>query len=570
MELAAYLAEIEKDFDAAAGLYAGISGPPWHLSRLPAGQRIHWTRANLHQATALLMSPDPKHMDRGRGIINRLIDNQDTDPASDSFGSWGQYFEEPASTTPRPKMVWPDFHAVIMGEWILKHPDKLGQPLVCRMKEAFRRTAYCVFRGNIGAHYTNFALMSTNVSLMAGEIFNDDFFREYGRRRLKRLIDILDNEGGYAEWNSPTYTIVSLMEAERLARWPSDPAIKADAMRLWRAGWEEIAHYWHGGLKLWTGPHSRAYANYMTPVVNAIFNARTGLNVPLHPSVDAPHSEPDGEVMPCPVDIVEQMKLASEGEATRKRLLYRSYVPDEGDFYSTSWMAADAALGSVNLEDLWFQRRSVIGYWNSAQGPAVALRVRFLHDGHDFSSAYIRSDQDGPRVLSSFGLLSNMGDKLAHIDIPDDGLFRASDFRVRYELSGDGCTVRDLGGGRYELAAGGRKAVVHTLPGRFGPYAVRWQTGREGDSVFVDGICYQGPVEAFNLVRVGEVAIAAGLEVLKTADAPTTATPTLEAGKPSQGFYQAHWPVGRGLKVSGPLGAIVYPGYKGGERSRTS
>lgn len=574
MNLTEYLRAVEKGFDAEVGLYSTLSGPGYHLSRIPAGQKIHPTLHNTYMAWYLLRADGAEFVNRGRKILHRLIDEQGADPSSDVFGAWSLNFEEPVEDVARPKSFWPDFHAVVLCELLTACVPQLGPELTQRVRQALRRAGLCTFRHNLGVHYSNFSIMATCTTLVGGELLGDPFLLEFGKAKLARLIQVLEHDGGYAEWNSPTYTIVSLGESERLVRLIRDEQCRANAKRLWRAGWEEIAHYFHPGINVWAGPHSRAYSDHMSIAAATFLRHRTGLEIPLHPSVAPLPGHLDdhpfrGEIMSCPPELVERFKALPMPEMTSQRLLYRSYVKDEGDFYSTTWFAPDATLGSVNLEDLWFQRRSVLGYWKTPEDPAVVLRVRFLHDDYDFSSAYIRNDQDGPRVLSAFGLLSNMGDKMAHIDMPADGVFRAEDFRVRYELTGKGATVRDLGGGRFELACGDRKAVVHTLPGKFGPHAIRWQAGQKGDTVFVDAICYHGPREAFNLVRLGEVAIAAGLEVLRRTDEPSVQPVTLAQNQPEGGKYIAQWPVGRGLKVSGPMNAIQYPGYKGGERART-
>lgn len=571
-EVEAYLEETERHWDEEAGLFAGLSFEPYHLSRIPAGKRIHHLLGNIYYACALLESGTPERIKRASRVLSVVASQQDLDSTSLSYGAWSHYLEEPVQTTPWPKMFGADFPGVALCHILLEHESKLPRETAQVTRNMLKHAGYCTFRHNFGVPYSNYAVMGACVCIVGGEILGDDYLFQYGKAKLREIETNIQTNGGYAEWNSPTYTFVTMAECERIVQLAKDTECRERAVRALRAGWEEVAHYYHPRLRQMAGPHSRAYHNHVQASWLQFVKERADLDIEPHTSV--PPSAPSGGIwmsikpQPCPEDLLPRLRELPQSEYTTRRLLYRSYVNEESDFYSTTWFAEDATLGSVNLEDLWHQRRSVIGYWQTPEDSCVTLRARFLHDGYDFSSAYIRNAQDGPRVLSTFGLLTNMGDRMAHIDPPEDGLFAAEDFRVRYELSGASVSARDLGGGRYEFSAGARKAVVHTLPGRFGPHEVSWELGNKDGCVFVDGICYKGARKKFNLQFLGDVAVAAGLELLRASDRPAPEAPVLKTGAPQAGFYEAQWSVGAGLRVAGPLNAILYPGYKGGEMAR--
>jgi len=107
----------------------------------------------------------------------------------------------------------------------------------------------------------------------------------------------------------------------------------------------------------------------------------------------------------------------------------------------------------------------LLGYWRTEDDPAMVPRLRFLHDDHDFSSACVRNFQDGPRVLSTVGLLTGMGDAHHFLDVPPSGVFDAEDFRVCYELVGKNVGDKAVGGGLFELSAGSHRTVIHPVPG---------------------------------------------------------------------------------------------------------
>jgi hypothetical protein len=222
----------------------------------------------------------------------------------------------------------------------------------------------------------------------------------------------------------------------------------------------------------------------------------------------------------------------------------------------TTWMSGDACLGSVNCDNLWDQRRVLLGYWRTEGDPAVVLRLRFLHDGHDFSSACARNAQSGPRILTAVGLLTGMGDAHHQLDPTSDGAFDAEDFRVRYQLVGEGLAGRELGDGRFELSAGSRRAVIHTTPGRFGPHELAWEMEQAERRIYLDGVCYHGPRQRFDPAEFGEVVIVAGLELLRADQLPAALGPAVR--KADSEILEAVWPVAGGLEIMTPARGRPY------------
>ena len=566
-----HLEALEREYNPDLHLYGHTSGNPWWMSHIPEGRRVHGMLENLYNTIALLESGEPLHVVRANKVLSRVLSQQDTDLVNPWYGVWGRYYEEPAEKVPMPERLGCDFEGAALAHILVEHGAKLSPDVRRKAYEAMERVGWAIFRRNVGVAYSNIAVMGACVSLAAGEVLNEPRLMAYGRRKLGRLVDHTVHNGGFTEWNSPTYTRVVLNECERIMQLIQDPGARAEAERLRRTAWEEVAHYFHPGTQQWGGPHSRAYADRLTPDAVADLSSKIGLPIRLHPAMGDPHVGGWSFLhkLPCPEDLIPRFRRLPEEEMTVHRLVIKG-DPGEDDFVTTTWFTEDACLGSVNLEDLWFQRRTVLGYWRTPDDPAVVLRVRFLHDLYDFSSAYARNAQEDSRVLTAFGLLTDMGDRIAHLDRPADGLFEAGDFRIRYELIGAGVSARQLDAGRYELAAGPRKAIVHAEGGRFGSNEVAWQLGREEGRVFVDGICYQGPRKKFDLVKVGEVAVAGGLEVLGAGDAPANTSPQLVEGRARPDCFTASWAVGDGLVVTGPMNAIAYPGYKGGDKKRAN
>ncbi len=210
-----------------------------------------------------------------------------------------------------------------------------------------------------------------------------------------------------------------------------------------------------------------------------------------------------------------------------------------------------ACLGSVNWDSLWTQRRPLLAYWRTPADPAAMLRLRFLHDDRDFATAGVRVAQSGPRALAIVGLLTNRGDFHLHLDRPADGRFRADDLRVRLELRAEGAQARQLGEHLFELAAGERRAVIHTMPSRFGETAVRWQLAEIDGGVALDGLCNQAPTLLDPAATATQIVL--GIELLGLNDTPSD-PPRIAV---QDGKIDARWD--NQIELTAPVAAEAYP-----------
>jgi hypothetical protein len=122
---------------------------------------------------------------------------------------------------------------------------------------------------------------------------------------------------------------------------------------------------------------------------------------------------------------------------TTARQEIETFLRNDGDLpdiIGTTWLHPDVSLGSVNCGDLWNQRRPLVAYWNTAEGPA-ALRIRALHDGYDYASASLFTVQDRGEVLGAVVFVTDRGD--THISLDRiSGSITATDLRLRLELEG--------------------------------------------------------------------------------------------------------------------------------------
>lgn len=530
--LAATLTRFDAQYDPAVGLPSEVHKSPGYHTTVPNGVTVHATRTGLDYALAQLASGEPNRVARAHRAIAIVLSLQDTDPLSATYGIWPWLYEEPLAQMDRPDWNWADFLGARLAVALIRFPDRLPADLAQRMRASLHHAAMAIFRRNVTVAYTNIALMGAAVTAMAGELLDRPELLAYGRRRLRGVLEHAQTGGGFAEYNSPTYSLVAVDELDRVLRFVRDGETRELAATLHAQVWQMIAEHFHAPTQQWAGPHARAYHDHLTDAYTAHLASATGL--PLRYRVEregvpggaalepAPAQWRAVEPTPCPAALLPLFtRRDDEPRVVRSEFSWQS---DGTQTVGTTWFHGDACLGSVNQALYWTQTRSLIGYWPAERDPAVALRMRFLKDGRDFSSMKAHQAQSGPRVLATAFPIRGGGDFHIHLDCPPDNVFHGRELVWRLELRGVGVAAERVGESTFALSAGAWKAVLHALPGEFAGRAVTWRLG-EGDRVaWVEAVCHESPEPAALDFKAITGRLAAGIEVLPI-DAPPSASP---------------------------------------------
>lgn len=556
MTLSDYLEDCDTRYSDQRRMLGLVWNGPGYHTRIPNGTWAHPTRESLDYALGLLISGEPWRIERAAAIVRAVLALQDTHPYNPTYGIWPWLQEEPLPEMAPPDWNWADFCGARLAQMLIEHAPVLPAELVTAIRTSLGHAAWSIFRRNVQPGYTNIAIMGAAVTLAAGEVLQEARLVEYGRARLRAFVAYTGLHGGFNEYNSPTYTIVALHECERILQLVHDPAARDDAEQLRRIAWGMIAESFHPATQQWAGPHSRTYADWIDAATAAYLSEQTGVIITPHPNAPS-HKIGVTHIrhLPCPPELVSRFRVLPEDSQTlHRRFILRGSDTDSTN--GTTWLSQDACLGSVNHDNLWTQRRPLIAYWQSA-GSVAALRLRFLHDGQDFASAYVRNAQHTNRVLSVINMLTDMGDFHHHLDRPADGVFYAENFKVRYELAGQHATGQALGDGLFELCDGAYRAVIQVLPGQFGPYTVVWRIVEEPGMAALEGICYDGIRASFQIEQLGRVVLAAGLELLPVGEAAAPTSIQLEPDRDER--LNITWLVQPQLSASAPPLAEPYP-----------
>lgn len=423
------LAGLDRQYDPQERmLKSAFSSPGYHTTL--TGGTVHSTRGALEYAVALLDTGDPERLLRAEEILRRMIGLQDQDPQSKTYGIWSWFLEEPLAKMSPPDWNWADFCGVQLLQVALDHRGRLPADLARQVDESIQHAARAIRKRNVGPDYTNIAVMGTYVTLVSAELYHDDDLKAYAMARLKRFYDYTLKLGGFTEYNSPTYTVVALSELGRMRLHVRDAEARAMVEKLYHMAWEEFAQHFHPPTQQWAGPHSRAYRALLgTGPLELIERATEGRVTFAGVGPGAARDEARLP-LPCPRDLEPLFRALDAPRTVVKR-----YSPSNPPVIGTTYLAPRLALGTVNFCDLWNQRHDLIAYWGPARQPGY-LHLRLLKNGYDLAAGEFCCVQQEGRALAGINLASDGGDTHISLDKLKNGLLKAKDLRLRFELGG--------------------------------------------------------------------------------------------------------------------------------------
>lgn len=509
----------DKRYDAKERMIRRPFSSPGYHTTLKGGF-VHPTRESLTYAVALLDSGEPHRLAPAEDILRRVIALQDKNPSSRTYGIWSWFMEEPLSEMSPPDWNWADFCGVQLLQVAIDHKHRLPPGLAEQVKESILHAARSIKRRNVGPGYTNIALMGTYVTLVAGELFNQPELFEYGTKRLKRFYDYTLNHGSFSEYNSPTYTIVAIKEISRTLSHVRDTPCRRLLNKLNHLAWRHVARRFHPPTRQWAGPHSRSYSTFLSRGALAFIQRGAGGKARFMPPEKAAVSLDAHRLgCRCPDDLIHYFESVPEPRFERERFVRNSEpLPD---IIGRTWLHPAFALGSVNCGNFWNQRRPLIAYWGDGEHVS-AFRVRFLHDGYDYSSAMFFGVQDEGDVLAAINFATDRGDTHPSLDRLKNASIRARDFRLRLLIEsppgsftppsrfqiGEVCRL-DLGSVVLELC------VAYAA---FGDFPITTETGRDSKSAWLDIILYHGEEREISFQSLKEAVVSFALRMQPASD----------------------------------------------------
>ncbi|GIU75241.1 MAG: hypothetical protein KatS3mg004_2328 [Bryobacteraceae bacterium] len=459
----------DQRFDPDYNMLRVLLGPEYRYHTRLRECQAHPTRESLEYALYLLEEGSPERTVRALRILERVLPLQVADPQSRWYGLWGWYLEEPPDRMAPADFNWADFNGALLLLIEIRHGSALPEALRQRVRAAIGHAARSVMRRDVSMSYTNIAILGTFVTLAAGERLGDAELTSYARQRIVRLAREIDRTGSFAEYNSPAYARVSLVNLARIRMYVHDAEARGRAARIERRLWEHLAAHWDAARLQFCGPMSRCYSTDLGyPLwLEKALRGRLRLATP-----DNRTGDDDGETaihdLRCPED------LAVRFLAPQPPHEHREWYLAGPDTAGTAWFSRDFSLGSVNRGDFWVQRRPLLGYFGDASRPARTVQLRVVKDGYDFASALLHSVQQQGRVLALISFRDPGGDRHVSLDPIRNSRFECGRLFAELHVSGlpEGYS-HEIQGSSLRLDSAKLRLAFHLIGGRFGARQLR-------------------------------------------------------------------------------------------------
>lgn len=235
----------------------------------------HETRSSSWYALGLLARRQGSDVADAEHIITNIIGAQFKDEKEQWYGDYQKYPEEPyVGTDVYPASIYnswdPNWRGFVGTTFVMimeEFSDLLSndtQELI--MESLYNTTVGDTYRvggvdhDNLYASYSNPAIMRAFVSGWVGRRVKDENMTVSGETYAQEIIDLFTMHNTLSEFNSGTYTGVSLFGLVLWCKYlPEDSIMAEHGPQMLQDTWKAVAELWHPGMKNMAGPWDRAY-----------------------------------------------------------------------------------------------------------------------------------------------------------------------------------------------------------------------------------------------------------------------------------------------------------------------
>ncbi|KAF5537653.1 hypothetical protein FMEXI_9766 [Fusarium mexicanum] len=360
----------------------------------------HETRSSVWYAFGLLARNEGSDAAEAEKIIKNTIDAQYKVPADEWYGDYQQEPEEPYVGSPA-------YPPKIYGSWDPNWRGFVGTTLVMCMEEfphlLSKSTQNLILhslhnttkgdeyrfgnldntKDNLYPSYSNPSIMRAFVSGWTGRRLNDRNMTVSGEKYAQDIIDLFNKHDTLSEFNSGTYTGVSLFGLILWSKYlPKDSVMTKNGPRMVERTWDAVSQLWHPGMKNIAGPWDRAYGYDMNRYLSLMalwfwtLTGKEGSSLTSHPQVMSHMADYAWAPLFAALDKTHQKLIPKK--TLRKLSKFQgehiftgsAYYPpfDTASRNITTWLSEDLTIGAESYDEI------VIGGPSQSQGsfnPAV-------------------------------------------------------------------------------------------------------------------------------------------------------------------------------------------------------
>ncbi len=216
---------------------------------------FHESRRAAHFAADLIANGTKQDIELAERILPEVLICQELDERDPHFGNF--YWMREDDHVEDLNAV--EFVLSALIPMMIEHGNRLPDVLHGQVMESIRLGLEEIRRLDVLVAYTNITTLDVVNTCLGGELLDDAALAQRGYRKLAEWIAYTGQHGHPLEFNSPTYTSVTLRSLKQLVDLvkDEDTRIRAQAMSAKLA--LSVALHIHAGTGRWAGPHGRAY-----------------------------------------------------------------------------------------------------------------------------------------------------------------------------------------------------------------------------------------------------------------------------------------------------------------------
>ncbi|KAI5926416.1 hypothetical protein F4810DRAFT_725070 [Camillea tinctor] len=237
----------------------------------------HETRSSVWYAFGLLARNQGGDAAEAEKIIRNVIHAQFKVPAEQWYADYQKEPEEPyVGTEVYPASIynsWDPNWRGFVGTTLIMVMEEYAHLISAPTQELVLQSLFNATKGdeyrfgnldkdkdNLYPAYSNPSIMRAFVSGWTGRRLNESNMTRSGEAYASEIISLFDRAETLSEFNSGTYTGVSLFGLVLWSKYlPADSVMSTAGPRMVKATWESIGQLWHPGMRNMAGPWDRAY-----------------------------------------------------------------------------------------------------------------------------------------------------------------------------------------------------------------------------------------------------------------------------------------------------------------------